>query len=337
MAEPQCEAVRAELDDLLDGRVQGERASRLSAHLEACSACAAEWQERQALAGALRAALGAPLPAGFEQRLHRRLVAAALSLPDRPRRGWGQVLVPVSTGLLGFLAAAALAAPLLSQPTPPVAGSAGGARSAVVQSTLRPPTAAPDLSVSPGPAASSGGGSVMNAFAAAVSPASGSASTTAALSLTVVAASPAQAVERLTTAAAQAGGRVSAMPAGPAASGAPPAAQVATLDATVPAAATRSFLTAVGTYGTILARTGSVPETGGGSVRVLVTVLAPAPVASAASSTTAGAPAAPALRLPNLDRALLRVGRSAPLAGGLLLAALALGLLWSGLRRRSLP
>jgi len=362
MAGLRCEVVRAELDDLLDERLHGARAGRLSAHLAGCAQCGAEWQVRRDLRRSLRDLPPEPLPDGFELRLHRRLAVAEAALPATRPRVWGRLVTPAATGVLGFLAAAALAAPLLTAPAAPSAAGGGPCcvAGAVFQTQLHPPSAAPDLAPDRAVSRTSGSatsGSAMSAFAAA--PARTTATTAAntavtgigtvsrasgspAVALTLVAASPPQAVERLTAAAAQAGGSVSALPSGPAISPGTAAPNVATMDAVVPVAAAGAFVDTAARFGTVLARAGEVPAaaSAGETVRVLVTVLASA--APPSSATPAGSGAAgrqPAVhsRPTRLDAVLERTGRAAPWAGGALLICLGAWSSLARLRRAPLP
>jgi len=349
MAGLRCEVVRAALDDLLDDRLPSGRAARLSAHVVACGECAAQWRAVTELRQALRALPPEPLPEGFALRLHRRLVAAATAAPVPARSGWARLVTPVATAALGFLAAAALAAPLMTRPFAPTAGAtagAGGGTAAPLHAQIWQQGPAGDLRQAAvprtAPAATFGAQP-----ATAATGGSQAAGLSGALALTLAAVSPAQAVAGLSSAAAQAGGKISALPGGPADDGNGTAPAVATLDALIPPERAAAYVAGAAQYGTVLARAGALPIMGQGpppaDVHVLVTVLAAAatPTAATVPSAAAAAPTAPrpaaaGLPLWTADL-LLRIARVAPWAGGAILLGLLAWLTAARVRRPPLP
>ncbi len=350
MAGLRCEVVRSQLDDLLDERLTPVRAERLSAHLHGCAACAEQWQALRDLRAALRQMPAEPLPEGFGERLHRKLAAAAATPAPRRPRPWGRIALPAGTGVLGFLAAAALAAPLLSSASSAPAEGANACCQAA-------PTAALRQALQPAGPATMEATPRAGAFAAAsfsqnsVTPAGGNGSSApgsgavpsggpdaGAVALTLVATSPPRTVEKLTAAAAQVDGSVSALPGGPAHSSAGGGVEVATMDAVVPAAAAGAFVDTVSRFGTVLARAGTVPaaKASGDTVRVLVTVLAPAapaPPAAAAAARPQRASSASSL----VDEALLRIGQRAWWGAAAVLVWLGTWFSLGWLRRPPLP
>lgn len=355
-----CEAVQAQLDDLLDDRLPVARAGALTEHVGRCASCTARWRSATAQRAALRGLPPEPLPAGFAERLHRRVVAAAASAPEPPRRFRpAAVLAPLATAALGFLAAAVVAAPLLRSPALPAPTAVQGPEAASATTSLARPAALPDLrpqhaafgvsaAVIQGPAASDAAGASRTAGGAASRTGAGAMpvrSATPALSVTLVAASPARALARLTEAAAQVGGRVVSEPAGPSGRSASEP-RVASLDALVPVAQAAGFVDGISRFGTVLARAGALPAVTSGVppfVHVLVTVFAPlvtgagtgAGAAPApAASTAAGAAQTAVNGGARLRAALLRVAHVAPWAAGAILVAW-LSVVVVGRRRRS--
>jgi hypothetical protein len=351
------------MDGVLDGRIAGRRAEHVRAHLEACPACRAEFEARQALLRALRGLPPEPLPAGFAERLRRRL-AAALPAPQPPRWWWSAL--PAAGVAAGFLAAAFLAGPLLAVPPTPsamwravtTAGPRAAASTAKEPATSGPvpighagplpdqrsgagvanaaavPSLAPDSTAGGGaaPAAGAPGSGSPSVLPAAVAPPE-------AISLTILAPSPLRAVEDLSTLAAAVGGRVVTTYAGPA-TGAPAGAPqpVATLDAVLPAAAAGQYAGEAAREGTLLAQAGAAPSVRGAAeaatpVRVLVTVLATPPGSPAGAVPEARAPASPSAARQASSawrvRVLLGAARLAPWAGG---GALGLFAVWGVVR-----
>lgn len=374
MAAQGCRAARGKLEALLDERLPERRARALRAHLERCAACGAEYAALERLRGRLRALPAEPLPADFALQLHRRLVAAS---PAAVRRPWGAILAfPAATALAGFLAAAVLAQPMLRPRSLGASGAAAAAnaleRASGTEGRVAIGSVTPALFPVPstGAPAGSGGGetpgsssggssagamSAQSLTAAANIPfASGSPENAvgapSAVSMTLLASSPQEALATLSDLVVGSGGRVvttflgsagasasSAAAAAPA-GGAPAAAEgsaggpqpVATVDAVVPEGAVPGYDQAASGLGTLLAVVDDVPASAPATapVRLIVTILsvAAAPAAATSASQTspvaAGRTAAASAARHWQERVLLDAARAAPWAAGALAAAL---------------
>lgn len=111
---PPCAAVRARLDDLLDGLLDdpAERAD-LEAHLATCPACARVRDRAAARLASLRRAWPVPAPA---PDLPERARARAALAPGGPLRGWRLRLA--ATHVATFAAGVAVAVLLRLPPRP---------------------------------------------------------------------------------------------------------------------------------------------------------------------------------------------------------------------------
>lgn len=76
-----CKDCLRELDALVDGSVDAARAAALHEHLEACASCARQMEELAATVELLRRAGVPELPEGYDEALHRKLVAAPAPAP----------------------------------------------------------------------------------------------------------------------------------------------------------------------------------------------------------------------------------------------------------------
>ena len=322
-----CDATLRQLDDLLDDELPPAAAVQVRHHLQTCEDCRAEHESRRVLRQRLRSLPLEPLPDGFAERLDRRL---SLALPERPRRLWVAWMVPAATAVAGFVAAAAVAAPLLTASpagavhlgavsgSGPVAAAAhGGPSSAATVARFASLHPAERSAITAEPAV------------AEVTP-KAAAGGTGVYAVTVLTGAPQQArhtVADLVAAATAAGGSVRTV-IGPgatkAAAGSPRSA--ATVDAVLPAADATAYVQSAGRYGTIMAKVGGVPS-GSTSVRVLVTVL-DAQRQPAAAVATPQASWGKAV--------LVSGGRAAPWVGGGLAGVLLVGLGLGLMRRRPL-
>lgn len=333
MAELRCEVVRAQMDDWADGRLRPGRRARLAAHLQGCSGCSAEWRALGEARRLLADLPAEPLPEGFAERLHRRLVVAAATQRRRRVPLWGRVCLPVATGLLGFLVAASVAS--RSLPRAAIPRSAAATSSALQQSLFSGPPAAMQVQ---SVAAGSSQRSASNPSATKVDNgptyALGAANDGPAqelvvrsvptVALTLVAASPGHIVQRLTDAAAAAGGSVEASPAEQ--GGGP----MSTMDALVPASEGETLVKQALSLGKVVATAGALPQSPpqDAQVRVMITVLAP-------DSAAALAAVQPVARVrAEIEDGFVWAGERAPWIGGGLL--LCLGGFWA-VGRRYLP
>ena len=111
-----CTEARPLIEDLAAGRLNGRPAGPTSAaqrHAEGCPVCSRELIELTATVSLLRRAGTPPLPAGFEQELHERLLAAGPSDPAiRDRFRWASRTHPGALVAAASAVAAALAAVL---------------------------------------------------------------------------------------------------------------------------------------------------------------------------------------------------------------------------------
>ncbi len=326
LAMERCDAMLRQLDDLLDDELPPASAAQMRGHLTACQDCRTEHDRRAALRERLRNLPLEPLPDGFVERLDRRL---AVALPERPRRPWVAWTLPVATAAAGFVAAAAVAAPLLTAPS--AHGSTAGPAPTAAQGTHAIALVPTFRSAGPATAARSG---IHHPSTAAEVVGPGTKTSAAAragvYALTVLTTAPKQArhtVADLVAEATAAGGSARTV-IGPGATkpatGSPRSA--ATVDAILPASAATAFVQNAGRYGTIMAKVGGVPS-GSASVRVLVTVL------EAQSTLVASVPA------PHRGwgrTVLVSGGRAAPWVGGGLAGVLLVGLGWGLIRRRPL-
>jgi hypothetical protein len=80
----QCNSIRDEFGDLLDGTVGPEREERLRRHLAQCAACRAEFQELRQAVQAVRELPSVSAPDGFDRRVLEQIVQSAP--PARSRR-----------------------------------------------------------------------------------------------------------------------------------------------------------------------------------------------------------------------------------------------------------
>lgn len=308
-----CAAVRRHLDALADGALGPAAAARARAHLAGCAECAAEMADLTRLRQRLRTLPPEPLPAGFAEGLRRRLEVARLPA----RRRWGALWAPAAAAAGGFLVAAALAAPLLTGPSPggrpglaaPQAGWPSGSTGGPVTApaTIATPGVATFQARAPAPAP----GATRSARVAVTPRAPGAlAGAPDALAVSVLTPQPAAALHAAVNAVAAAGGDlVETMeplppPApSPASASAHSAAVTAaataagpwlagTVDAVVPGPVAASVVAAVRRYGSLLAEVGGarvLPLDDAGSARVLISVFAPSPAAGAV-----GGPVVPA-------------------------------------------
>ncbi len=321
MPELRCEVVRTQMDAWADGRLRPERRAQLAAHLQGCGACSAEWRALGSARRLLADLPREPLPAGFAERLHRRLVVASTRRP-RHLPVWGRVSLPVATGVLGFLVAASVA----SRSLPPAATprSTAATSAALQQSLFSGPPAAMQVQAR---SASASQQSAPHAAAATIQ--SGPAQEIAVQSvptvaLTLVAGAPGRTVQRLVDDAAAAGGSVEASPTeqgvGP----------MSTMDALVPASAGETLVKQALSLGKVVATAGALPQSPpqDAQVRVMITVLAP-------DSAAALAVVPPVARVrAEVESGLIWAGERAPwIAGGL---GLCLGGVWV-VGRRYLP
>jgi anti-sigma factor RsiW len=309
-------AFRADVGALVDGRLPERRARALEGHLRGCPACSAEHAALQGLREQLRALPAEPLPEGFAGRLQRRLAVA----PSPARRPWPALAaMPVAAALCGFVAAAAMARPLLRPRGPEEAAAAasavaaGGGPVPIGRST---PSLFPIPASSTAPAAAVENGPV--AAAAAAPPA---------VSLTLLARAPDEVVRTLSDLVIGGGGEVITTYLGPASSGSATSASsasalapgpihpVAAVDAVIPESSVPAYTRDASALGTVLAKVDDTPDEPGLSVRMIVTVLADShPQAGEAAHRSLGWE----------RRVLLAAGRAAPYAA-LALGALALG------------
>ena len=327
---PECERTREALDALMDGTLSPQATEEVRRHLEVCSECRAEEAWRTDLRQGLRALASEQVPPELAGRIHRRLLRAA---PGRRwyRRPWALAAI---SAVAGFSVAVIGATPLVRIPAPsaaPTAAYTGTESATSTASTPRSSVAGSSITAAPKFAtalnhplvssASTGSGVVASsAVSADMSP------VPRALSLTLLAPSPAHAIGGLAVDAAAAGGQVVAtwLPPG-SGTGLVPA---ATLDVVVPQSAAASLFANAGDFGHVLAATGNTATSTGGPERVLITVLrqpatspSPGPRSALTRSwwTFAG-----------IVRELLREGAYAlPWVGGLVV----LGAVVAGIRR----
>ena len=330
MAALACPAARRHFDALLDDRLVPALRSRLRAHLRACPDCGPAYAALDGLRAGLRALPSEPLPPGFAARLHRRLAAAAPA--PRPAR-WRGAALPLATAVAGFLAAAALARPVLA---PGGAVQGGPAALVAMQQPAQPaPIGAVTPALFPKAAANAAYGAAAvaaptglpgaSSTAQAVSPAAAP----AAAALTLLAPEPGLAVQTLSDFAVAGGGHVITTFLGPAAGGAAAAGApqaVATVDAVIPGGSIAAYSAQAGTVGTVLAQVADPPAQATGPVRLIVTVLQ-GPALQAGPSAAAGARAGAASSGGGwAGQVLLAAGRAAPwgaaAAGVALLASL---------------
>ena len=313
MAALQCAAVRREYEALADGPVPPARAAMLAAHIETCAACRAAHAAEAGLRSALRELPADPLPADFTVRLHRRL---AIARPEVRTWRWWLGAVPATAAAAGFVAAALLAQPALAP---------GRAEPQAAERTLaaavRPGTQSPIAQVSPAlfpyPGASEASGSAAGAAptAGGIRPllsAPAATSAPAAVSLTLLASSPAQAVQSVGDFAVAGGGSVVTTFLGPSSEIGPHAPQpVATIDAVIPGVSVPAYTAHAASLGTVLAQVADGSLAASEPVRLIVTVLG----ASGAPRAATAAAAATVARGWE-TRVLLAAARAAPWAGG---------------------
>jgi hypothetical protein len=253
LSDPACEPVRQRLDQLADGVLDAPWAERLQSHLADCPACATAWADIQTVRRSLGALPPEVLPAGFRQRLARRLAVA----PGPRRLNWRGALPPLAAAAAGFVLAAALAVQAVPGVAPARAGAvraAGGAAPAVAIPRVLP-LAGPARGLVPAPLPARPG---FSADVGATVPASGSAAAAAVpLAVTLLAVHPVQALAAARLRVAAAGGELAETLA-PALPGSDADPRLAgTLDAVLPRAAALGLLVALRREGTVLSTVGA--------------------------------------------------------------------------------
>lgn len=305
-------ASRRDVEALVDGRLPERRARALEAHVRGCPACTAERAGLLALRERLRALSAEALPPEFAARLHRRL---ALAPGPRRRARWVPALsLPLAAAVCGFIAAAAVAQPLLRPH-----GHAGAAASAAAVQAASAREAGPLPIGQSAPSLFPINASTQEAGANAVVPRV-SAAGPAAVAMTLLASAPDRVVRTLSDLVIGGGGQVvtTYLAHGGAASGTAASTSgaggsnlqpVAAVDAVIPATSVPRYTQDASALGTVLAKVDDAPVEPGLSVRMIVTVLAtPATLAAADAPSAQHARAGWELRL------LLDAGRAAPYA-----------------------
>ncbi|MBI1872501.1 MAG: zf-HC2 domain-containing protein [Acidobacteria bacterium] len=95
-----CQDVAALMVQEADGTIEAAAQGRLMAHLRECSACREELEAQRAVREVLRSRPAAPVPAGFEHRVARRLRPGSSWLPIADWRRWTLALSPLPVLLL---------------------------------------------------------------------------------------------------------------------------------------------------------------------------------------------------------------------------------------------
>ena len=112
-----CQRARSLLSEYVDGYLGTQDSAELRAHLDRCPSCAREHAEFRRLVAILRSTPLQPLPSGFAESLHARLVSTRRAALLR------RVVATVALAacLVAFLAVRPLAGPPQPLPAPPPA------------------------------------------------------------------------------------------------------------------------------------------------------------------------------------------------------------------------
>ncbi len=84
-----CDDSRSFLHAYLDGELDAPRSAEFERHLEGCASCTRAMEAQESLRSSIRSAqLREPLPAGFENKIRRRLDASSPSASSRRFHAW---------------------------------------------------------------------------------------------------------------------------------------------------------------------------------------------------------------------------------------------------------